>query len=314
MPLTFLAGVLIGVLASSAVAVVAGGWAYRRVRILERRTRQAERLAELGMLTGGLAHEIKNPLSTLQLNLQLLREDLADRVERLERAFPVARDPDADERRKALSRMTRRIDALARESSRLREILDDFLRYAGRIEPSPELTDVAKLAGDLADFLAPQAQAGRVSLRTELPSTPLVLDPKLVNQALLNLTLNAIQHTPAGGEVRLGVTPDRNGQVRLWVADTGRGIPVEEQAKVFDPYFTRRRGGTGLGLALVRRIAEAHDGRVELESTPGHGSIFSLVFPPAALSDPPAHDPYHRRQTGSVAVGPASGGAGGGRK
>ena len=274
-PATFTTGLLVGVMISAALAAAAGAWAFRKFVLLERRARRAERLAELGMLTGGLAHEIKNPLSTLQLNLQLLREDLDDR------AAALADASDAGPRLTAIGRMTRRADSLSREAGRLREILDDFLRYAGRIEVAAEPTDLAALAEDLADFLAPQAQAGRVRLVTDLRPTIGRVDPKLVKQALLNLVLNAVQHTPAGGTVTLGVAGDRGG-VRLWVADTGPGIDPAEHRKVFDPYFTRRRGGTGLGLALTRRIAEAHGGRVTLDSEPGRGAAFTLVLPDRA--------------------------------
>ena len=285
-PATFTTGLLVGVMLSAALAAAAGAWAFRKFVLLERRARRAERLAELGMLTGGLAHEIKNPLSTLQLNLQLLREDLDDRAAALAEGGE-ADAGDAGPRLTAIGRMTRRADSLSREAGRLREILDDFLRYAGRIEVAAEPTDLAALAEDLADFLAPQAQAGRVRLATDLRPTTARVDPRLVKQALLNLVLNAVQHTPAGGTVTLGVAGDR-GQVRLWVADTGPGVDPAEHRKVFDPYFTRRRGGTGLGLALTRRIAEAHGGRVTLDSEPGRGATFALVLPERARAEVPA--------------------------
>src|SRR5437868_10875882 len=136
---SFLGGILLG-LSASAIAVTAGGvYAYRRFVILERRARHAERLAELGTLTGGLAHEIKNPLSTVQLNLQLLREDMSPE------------NP-------AYSRLVSRLDTVTKETSRLREILDDFLRYAGRIEVDRKPTELNQLLDELVDFFSPQAQ------------------------------------------------------------------------------------------------------------------------------------------------------------
>ncbi|HEY0007155.1 MAG TPA: histidine kinase dimerization/phospho-acceptor domain-containing protein, partial [Tepidisphaeraceae bacterium] len=156
------AGLLIGLL----LAGIAGWILYRRVILLREQNRQVERLAELGTLTGGLAHEIKNPLSTVQLNLQLLQEDLAA-------------EPHTPPR--ALSRLT----TVNREALRLRDTLDDFLRYAGRIELQPETVDLNQLLGELVDFIAPQAQLGRVQLRQSPAPGPVMarVDPKLIKQA-----------------------------------------------------------------------------------------------------------------------------------
>ncbi len=280
MPLPLLsldtASVLLGVLLAATAAAVAGLFAYRHVVALERRAAAAERMGELGLLTGGLAHEIKNPLSTLQLNLQLLAEDLTERLDRL--ASPAASPGTAEERRQALGRMQRRLEALRREADRMREILDDFLRYAGTITPDPRPVDVAVLLNDLADFLSPQSQMAKVRVRVEATPLVLSLDENLVRQAVLNLALNALQHTPAGGDVVLAAEPYEGG-VRLTVRDTGRGIEAADVERVFDPYYTRRKGGTGLGLALVRRIVQAQGGRVTLDSTPGVGSTFTLHLP-----------------------------------
>jgi signal transduction histidine kinase len=146
-----MSGLLLGGLVSLALCGIAGAWGYYKFVRLERRTRQAERLGELGMLTAGLAHEIKNPLSTLQLNLQLLREQLDDRISGLDDliGLPAAAAGDLEERRKVLARMIRRLDGVTNEAGRLREILDGFLRYAGRIEAQPQPVDLARLAVDL---------------------------------------------------------------------------------------------------------------------------------------------------------------------
>ena len=149
--------------------------------------RQAERLAELGTLTGGLAHEIKNPLSTVQLNLQLLREDLEP--------------SDA-----AYERLIRRLGTVQKETARLRDILDEFLRYAGKIEVDPKPCEVNHLLQELIDFFNPQAQLQRVQLRLRRSPEPLIvpLDERLVKQALLNLLINALQAMPeAGGDIIL---------------------------------------------------------------------------------------------------------------
>src|SRR6266480_344665 len=142
MPGAFAWGLLVGCAASLLLATAAGVWTYRRLVRLERRAIQAERLAEIGSFTGGLAHEIKNPLSTIQLNLQLLQEDLV---------------PDNP----AYSRLVSRLATVHRETSRLREILDDFLRYAGRIELDRKPVELNGLLEELVDFFSPQANLQR---------------------------------------------------------------------------------------------------------------------------------------------------------
>src|SRR5688500_4570251 len=169
----FLTGLRAGLLGALAVSAVAAVVAYRRIERLQRRARQAERLAELGTLTGGLAHEIKNPLSTVQLNLQLLREDLM---------------PDNP----AYTRLVSRLETVHRETSRLREILDDFLRYAGRIELDRHPTELNTLLEQLCDFFLPQAQLQRVQLRLRKADGPVVanVDARLIKQGVLNLLIN----------------------------------------------------------------------------------------------------------------------------
>ncbi|HEX8325200.1 MAG TPA: ATP-binding protein [Tepidisphaeraceae bacterium] len=261
--MAWLGGVLIGLLAGLAVAGIGGGLLLRRLAVARERLRQADRLAELGTLTAGLAHEIKNPLSTVQLNLQLMREDLG---------------PDAP------PRVTNRLATVTREAVRLGAILDDFLRYAGRLELQREWIDLNDLLADLVDFLAPQAALTRVQLRQAPPAGPLraCVDPRLIKQALLNLMLNALQLMPNGGEliVASAVEGDaKTGHAVLSITDTGPGISPADQAKVFDAYFSKRRGGTGLGLAMTQRIAREHGGRVTLASAVGKGSRFSVVLP-----------------------------------
>lgn len=271
-----LAGLLLGILLSTLIGGALLAWLMRKSRALERRTAESERLAELGMLTGGLAHEIKNPLSTLQLNLQLLREDMERRLRDLERL--AADDPATGE----LRRMLRRLSSVSSETTRLREILDDFLRYAGRLEVERQPTNLKELADELVDFLAPQAQLARVRLVVEAASelSLAAVDPRLLKQALLNLLLNAIQHTPEHGTVTLRLAPARGGRfVQIEVIDTGSGVAPDDQGRVFEPYFSRRRGGTGLGLPTTRRIVQAHGGTISVQSALGQGSRFVLMLP-----------------------------------
>lgn len=251
----------IGLILGLSVAAVGGWLLYRRLLVVQARFRDSQRLAELGTLTAGLAHEIKNPLSTVQLNLQLLSEDLhSDRT--------------------AAPRSLNRLATVQREASRLREILDDFLRYAGRLEPELQSVNMTELINDLVDFFYPQAQAAKVQIRFHPTPQPVMaqVDPRLIKQALLNLMLNATQAMTGGGELILNLSQSDD-QIMIDITDTGPGIAPEEQQKIFDAYFSKRRGGVGLGLAMTRRIVQLHNGQITLSSELGKGTRFTLNLP-----------------------------------
>jgi len=269
--LSFAAGVLL----TAVVAWFSLRRYLRRIRHAERRARAAERMAEIGAMTGGLAHEIKNPLSTIGLNAQLLAESLED--------LPVPAD--------AKSRMLVRMTALRREVDRLRDILTDFLDFAGQVHLDPVPVDVNQLVGDLVDFYLPEAERQGVRLRSEAPAFPLVavLDAKLIKQALLNLVINATQaivgrgRSDAPREVILrtesGRDPDGLPVVRIHVIDTGPGIEPATLERIFTPYFTTKSAGTGLGLSTSRRLVEEHGGRIDVHSEVGRGTDFTITLP-----------------------------------
>lgn len=258
-PLTtlLLCGWIISLLGSAVLVVLF----YRRQMSLERRTRQAERLAELGTLTGGLAHEIKNPLSTVQLNLQLLREDLP------------AEHP-------SFSRLSSRLNTVQQETARLREILDDFLRYAGRIELDRKETDLNNLLGQLVDFFAPQAQVSRVQLRLAKADIPVKapVDEKLIKQAVLNLMINATHAMPNGGDMLLSASIAGKSAI-IDITDTGTGMAEETASRIFQAYYSTKKGGTGLGLAMAKRIIDEHHGQLSVQSELGKGSHFQITLP-----------------------------------
>jgi len=256
-----------------------------RARQAERRARSAERLAELGSMTSGLAHEIKNPLSTIGLNIQLLAEGLAEL------------EANAEDR----GRLERRVGVLQREVERLRGILTDFLDFAGEKKIDPAPTDLNELIGELADFFHPQAERQRVRMYVSPASGRVVasVDSALVKQAVLNILLNALQaFGEPGGEgaegggtreiylrTELGEEED-HAVARLRVADTGPGMDAETAARVFTPYFTTKKGGTGLGLPTARRIVEQHGGRLDMHSEPGRGTEFTMTFPAGESGEP----------------------------
>jgi signal transduction histidine kinase len=287
---------LIGLVLGAGIAALAARWQIRRslakARAAERRARSAERLAEVGAMTGGLAHEIKNPLSTIGLNAQLLAEG----VDELPTDHPI--DPEAKQR------LSRRLSSLRREVERLRGILTDFLTFAGEIKLDLAETDLNKVVDELADFFLPQAQQQGVRMRVELSPTPLqgAIDAPLIKQAVLNLMLNAVQamSVSAGGsgggsepqpsqnhaaprELILRTTretdPEGHSLNTLHVIDTGPGIPPDVMGRIFTPYFTTKSGGTGLGLPTTRRIVEAHQGRIDIQTEPGRGTDFVVRLP-----------------------------------
>ncbi|HRJ49233.1 MAG TPA: ATP-binding protein, partial [Phycisphaerales bacterium] len=251
----------------------------RRVRAAERRAREAENLAHLGAMTSGLAHEIKNPLSTIGMNAQLLAEGID------EAGLP----------EDARGRLARRAGSLRREVDRLRGILTDFLQFAGELRLTTTPADLNDVVGELADFFLPQAEHHGVRLRVETGAEPVraLVDVPLIKQAALNLMLNAVQ-AMAGGEAQgqgkrsagdlilrceRGRDPEAAAVVRLHVIDTGPGIPPDIYSRVFQPYFTTKSGGTGLGLPTTRRLVEAHGGRLDVYTQPGKGTDFTIVLP-----------------------------------
>jgi signal transduction histidine kinase len=286
-PLLFGLGMLGGVIVAAPIFAVLLKRSARRARDAERRARGAERLAEIGTLTGGLAHEIKNPLSTIGLNAQLLVEDIHE--------LPLPED----ER----SRVIRRIESLRRETERLRDILTDFLQFAGRVRLDPHPVDLNRLVEELADFYLPQATQHGVLLRLQPAESPALasIDQTLMKQAILNLMINATQamaepttHTAMGGadaerprelHLRIEQLTGREQGVAVHVIDTGPGIEPDKLDRIFLPYVSHKSGGSGLGLPTTRRIVEEHGGVIQVHSTPGAGTDFVISLPQAPLPE-----------------------------
>jgi len=257
-------------------------WARRQRRKeqqLEKRTQRVEKLAELGVLTSGLAHEIRNPLSTIKMNLQLLAEDISRQQKESKDPSPGISET-LDDPEHLFQRYLRKIEIVTGEADRLGETLNDFLRYAGKLELHPARCDVNELVDDLIDFYTPQALSQGVQVRQSLASGPLIckVDADVLKQAILNLLLNATQAMDGRGELIIR-TESKQQQVKIDVIDTGPGIEPEEQEKIFEAYYTTKRGGTGLGLPTCRRLIEAHGGHIELVSEIGKGSNFTMYLP-----------------------------------
>lgn len=280
----------LGLGVGAAVAALAVWAAVRRrvmlMREAQRRARASERMAEIGAMTGGLAHEIKNPLSSIGLNAQLLAEGIDE--------LPIDHDDKG--------RLGRRIGALRREVERLTDILSDFLRFAGGARLELRRADLNALVGEMADFFTPQAEAAGVRLRCDLTRGPLEadLDGTHFKQALLNLMLNAVQAMAPGGADTTAANSAPTGggppvrdlilrterrktptgpTIALHVIDTGPGIPADRLPQIFTPYFTTKASGSGLGLPTTRRLIEEHNGRLEVVSEVGRGTDFVITLP-----------------------------------
>ena len=225
--------------------------------------KESDRLAFLGRLAGGLAHEIKNPLSTMMVTLQLLKEDWAGRAE------------EPRERRTA-----QKIDLMLKEVNRLEGILNEFLRYARGAERELEEVDLNEV---IQSVLEPEAEKYDVRIRFQgdAASPRCHVEPNLFKQALLNLVINA-QHAmeESGGELMVTTTVQSDeSQVRVRLVDTGQGIPPDQLDKVFDVYYSTKRRGTGLGLPTAKRFIEEFDGSIELHSEVGRGTIVNILLP-----------------------------------
>lgn len=227
------------------------------------RIKRTERLAFLGTLAGGLAHEIRNPLSTLKVNLELLKED-----------WEKAETPKEQKAYK-------KILLLLQEVSRLEDILADFLKYAGKYILNLEQHHLNNLLDEVLDLMQEDLAKQHIRLlKYYNNSLPIMkLDNKLIKQAFLNIIKNACEAMPRGGELMIKTScPDKE-TVQIDIIDTGEGIPSDIIDKIFDAYFSTKKTGTGLGLAITKRIIEEHNGSIEVISEPHKGSYFIIRLP-----------------------------------
>lgn len=233
-----------------------------RIQDMEGQLRKCERLSTIGELSAVLAHEIRNPLGSIQGTAEILKDDFQPEDRKYE--F---------------------LEIMVKESKRLNKVVEDFLRLA---RPQPVLMkrcDLAEELHNVISLVSSEARKRQVALECQGdPGPAIAADPEKLRQAFLNIVLNGLQASPEGGVVTISMKrkapqADGNAWVELVFTDTGAGIPVEVMHRIFEPFFTTKEGGTGLGLIITRRIVEAHGGSITVENTPGKGATFRILLP-----------------------------------
>jgi len=249
----------------------------------------SRKLAALGRLMAGVAHEVKNPLNAMTIHLELLKNKLARVAEPVGVASGpsgssiLGRGPHITDNGVRTSDIGKHVDIISKEISRLDTVLNGFLKFARPDELRLQPLQLEAVVSDIVTTVTPEAERMGVVVRSECPrGLPEVnADAAMLRQALLNLALNGCQAMPDGGVLRIACRVAANRRVEVDVEDTGVGIPPENLQKIFDLYFTTKDRGSGIGLSMVYRIVQLHDGEIEVQSTPGSGTRFRLTLPQA---------------------------------
>jgi len=229
---------------------------------MEDHVRRVEQMAAVGEMAAGLAHEIKNPIASLRGSIQLLKED-------------IPYDPDHDK----LMRI------VLREADRLSSLVTDFLLFARPPAGRMEIFDLGEALAETATLFERDIICrGRILITTNIiPGIHIEMDPAHLHQIFWNLLLNAAEAIKDSGEIHTEMHPLRNKQIDIRVIDNGCGMSKETMQSIFNPFVTTKPQGTGLGLSIVHRIVESYNGRLNVESEPGRGTVFTLRLKYIAL-------------------------------
>ena len=224
--------------------------------------RYSRKLAALSRLSAGVAHEVKNPLNATVIHLELLKQQISSKD------VPVA---------------LQHLSVIEAQMRRLDEVVQGFLKFIRPEDLQLQPVSLASVVDGLVPIVSAEAQQHGIELRIDIPADlpEISADRGMLQQALLNLALNACQAMPNGGRLRIAGATVRGHRVEVLCEDTGIGIAPEHLDRIFDLYFTTREGGSGIGLSMVFRTIQLHDGEIEVQSTPGHGAIFRLLLPQA---------------------------------
>jgi two-component system NtrC family sensor kinase len=227
----------------------------------EHRLIRSERLATVGRMAAHITHEIRNPLASLGLNVELLADEVG---------------ADNQEARKL-------VQSIGNEVDRLSEITETYLRFVRLPKPKVEREDLAAIVTSVLEFAGGELRLAGIAwtIQAEAGLPEVLVDESQIRQAILNLARNAKEAMAGGGRIQVEVGKTGDGEVRLIFADSGPGISTENIANIFEPFFSTKAKGTGLGLALVQQIVNEHGGRIEVNCPPEGGTRFTLLFPAA---------------------------------
>ncbi len=232
----------------------------REERALEEKLREAEHLSGVAQLAKGIAHEIRNPLNFISLSIDHLKKYT----------------PREDKERESFESL---ITSMKHEIQRLNRLVGDFLDYGKPLKLSLRETDIGSLIQEILDLIAAKAEKDRIRIlyqKVEIPK--LSVDPELLKTCILNIILNSFQSMPEGGDITVN-TKTSGGKASIIVQDTGMGVSKENLPKLFDPFFSTKSTGLGLGLAMTKRVVEEHGGKVEFQSAEGKGSTIIISLP-----------------------------------
>ena len=222
---------------------------------IESQLRTAERLSTLGELTASLAHEVRNPLGSIQGAAEILRDEYQN-----------------DSNKKF-------IDILLQETRRLESVVANYLSFAKSQSSKWEQIDLVKLIPSMTDILGPEARKRNITftMRSERSSIEIKGNEGLIRQAVLNVLINAVQASPEGGKIDISMVSDK--RIRIEIFNEGKGIPQDVKSRIFEPFYTTKTEGTGLGLAITKRIVKEHGGAISLKSKSGYGTTIIMEFP-----------------------------------
>ena len=233
----------------------------REERALEEKLREAEHLSGIAQLAKSIAHEIRNPLNFISLSIDHLKKKYM---------------PQANEDKAQFETL---IVSIKHEIQRLNKLVGDFLEYGKPMRLSLQVTDLGNLIGEVLELVRAKAEKDGIRITYRNGEIPVLsVDPELIKTCIFNIILNAFQAMPEGGDLTV-ITETSNGKAYIIVEDTGEGVSKENMQKLFDPFFSTKRTGLGLGLAMTKRVVEEHGGKADFQSTEGKGSVMTISLP-----------------------------------